>query len=211
VRGSKGMQWYDRVLIAALIVVVFFSTVVYLTLMKKETAPSVMVIGTTETHGAMQLPKIKVHVKGAVRKPGVYEFNVGARVEDAVKRAEALPKADVHALNLAAFLKDGDEVFVPDRGSRALEAFEEALSIGSTKSTPTYSRRQKQPLTGKVAINRATAEQLEGLPGIGPDLAKRIVEYRQAHGPFKSIDELLNVRGIGKKKLEALRPYVKLW
>jgi competence protein ComEA len=206
------MQWYDRVLIVALIVVVSLSTTMYLTLMKKGTAPSVTVIGVPETHGAIQLPKIKVHVKGAVRKPGVYEFNAGARVEDAVKKAEALPKADVHALNLAAFLKDGDEVFVPDRSSRALEAFEEALTIrGAEKIAPTYSRRQKQPPIGKVAINRATAKQLESLPGIGPALAERIVEYRQAHGPFKSVDELLNVRGIGKKKLEALRPYVKLW
>lgn len=206
------MQWFDRILILALILTIAVTTVVWLLRVSRESLSEVSITGTTvfSTKG-IQLAKIKVHVKGAVRKPGVYEFNVGQRVEDAIKKAGGeLPTADLEALNLAAFLKDGDEVFVPDKRVRALESFSEAMDISQKPSPSSRSKVRHMP-TGKIPINTAAAEQLENLPGIGPALAHRIVEYRKKNGPFKSIDELLNVKGIGQKKLEALRPYVRLW
>ncbi|MFA4030101.1 MAG: hypothetical protein GDYSWBUE_001511 [Candidatus Fervidibacterota bacterium] len=205
------MQWFDRVLIALFTSAIAVAVVALMIQGKRPSAPEVIITGVGGTSIGVKSvgepPKLKVHVKGAVRKPGVYEFIFGERVEDAIKKAGgSLPTADLDAINLAAFLKDGDEVFVPDRRTRALEAFSEASSRHSTRATKTT----KAPI-GKIAINTATAEQLESLPGIGPALAQRIVEYRRQHGPFKSVDELLNVKGIGQKKLEALRPYVKLW
>lgn len=153
---------------------------------------------------------IKVHIKGAVKYPGVYEFPTGARVDDAVKKAQPLPSADINALNLAAFLKDGEEVFVPDKRSQSLDVFAEALNASDSTSAST----QVAPRANagmKIPINRATAKQLEALPGIGPKLASRIIEYRRKHGSFSSIDDLLKVRGVGPKKLEQIRPYIKLW
>lgn len=211
------MQWLDRVLIVALILVIAFATVAWIIQFRSASNSEVTVIGMTDKasgiKGSGKPPKIKVHVKGAVKKPGVYEFNFGERVEDAIKKAGgSLPTADLDAINLAAFLKDGEEVYVPDRRLRALEAFNEAsraAQLGVAASCS--STKAKRIMAGKVAINTATAEQLESLPGVGPALAQRIIEYRRQHGPFKSVDELLNVKGIGQKKLEALRPYVKLW
>lgn len=208
------MQWFDRVLIMALILAIIFATATWIIQLRNTTTSEVAIIGTTDTVSGVKSsgePKLKVHVKGAVKKPGVYEFAIGERVEDAIKKAGgSLPTADLDAINLAAFLKDGDEVYVPDRRTRALEAFNEA-SRATQLGTATSRTKAKRVVTGKVAINTATAEQLESLPGIGPALAQRIIEHRRQHGPFKSVDELLNVKGIGQKKLEALRPYVKLW
>ncbi|MCS7252607.1 MAG: helix-hairpin-helix domain-containing protein [Armatimonadota bacterium] len=211
------MQWFDRVLICALIVTIIFATAVLIVHVRKGSSPEIVISGVGSASSGIESVskplKIKVHVKGAVRKPGVYEFAAGERVEDAIRKAGGgLPTADIEAINLAAFLKDGDEVFVPDRRARALEVFSEAMSLTqrSSSSSRHKAKTQKMPV-GRVAINTATVEQLESLPGVGPALAQRIVEYRRRNGPFKSVEELLNVKGIGEKKLEALRPYVKLW
>ena len=153
---------------------------------------------------------IKAHVKGAVKYPGVYEFPTGVRVDDAVRKAQPLPSADINALNLAAFLKDGEEIFVPDKREQSLGVFAEALNNSNLSKA---SAQVAQPLNAgvKIPINRATAKQLEALPGVGPKLASRIIEYRRRHGHFSSVDDLLKVKGIGPKKLDKIRPYIKLW
>jgi competence protein ComEA len=130
--------------------------------------------------------QVVVQVDGEVVRPGVYRLAAGARVSDAVQAAGGLlPAADAGALNLARLLRDGDRVTVPPR----------AASGG--RPAP-------------VNINTASAEQLEALPGIGPVLARRIVEFRARHGPFQRLDDLLEVQGIGPRLLERLRPLVTL-
>jgi competence protein ComEA len=135
-----------------------------------------------------------VDVAGAVHRPGVYEFVEGDRIVDAIERAGGpLPKADLSLLNLAAPLTDGTQILVPKEGVTAPGA-----PIGSgTGSTG-----------GLININSATAVELEALSGIGEVLAATIVEYRTENGPFASVDDLLDVSGIGPATLEEIRDQV---
>jgi len=131
---------------------------------------------------------IVVHVAGAVRRPGVYRMRAGTRVEGAVRQAGgATARADLDALNLAARVEDGRQVVVPRRGAAAGGAGAPA---------------------GPVNLNTATEEQLGTLDGVGPMTARKIIEYREAHGGFGSVDELDQVPGIGPKRLAALREHV---
>lgn len=137
-----------------------------------------------------------VHVAGAVARPGVYRLPPGARVADAVEAAGGpAPGAELHRLNLAAALVDGSQVYVPLEGERP-PAVESAAGGGA------------EAPAGPLDLNAATAAQLEELPGIGPATAAAIVEAREERGGFSSVDDLLDVRGIGPAKLEALRDLV---
>ena len=139
-----------------------------------------------------------VHVVGAVRHPGVYRLRVGQRVQDAVRRAGgARPGADLQAINLAAKVADAQQVVVPRRGS-----------VGA--SAPSAAGAAGGPASGPVNLNSATAEQLDTLDGVGPATAQKILEYRQQHGGFHSIDDLAQIPGIGPKRLEALRAKVQM-
>jgi len=139
---------------------------------------------------------IVVHVAGWVRHPGVYEFVEGDRVIDAIRRAGgAKQHADLTSINLAALLADGQQIVVWRRG--AAVAVGPAGGLGSMPGV--------SPL---VNLNTATLDQLETLPGIGPALGQRIIDYREQHGPFRSIEDLLNVSGLGEKRLEDLRSKV---
>ena len=153
--------------------------------------PPVRVGGAT-TQAASREPRAAapngpyVHVAGAVRRPGVYRLPQGARVAAAVRRAGgAAPGADLDLINLAARLQDGQQVVVPIAGPAGV-----APSAGAE---------------APISLGSATVEQLDELDGIGPTLAERIVEHRQANGGFASLDELADVDGIGEKRLEALK------
>lgn len=136
---------------------------------------------------------VVVDVVGAVRTPGVYRFGDGARVQDAIDRAGALPAADLAALNLAERLADGEQVVVPRRGRPTVAA------AGASGGAPQI-----------VHLNSATLEQLETLDGIGPSLAQRIVDYRTEHGGFRSLEELDQVSGFGPARMAALEGHVAL-
>jgi competence protein ComEA len=137
-----------------------------------------------------------VDVSGAVRRPGVYRLAAGSRVLQAVRRAGPRPRADLAGVNLAARLTDGEQVIVPVRGRGGATS-----SAGSAlPGTP----------AALVSLNSGTLEQLETLDGIGPALAQRIVDYRVAHGGFRSLAELDQVSGIGPARLAALHGHVTL-
>jgi competence protein ComEA len=144
---------------------------------------------------------IVVAVAGRVRRPGVVTLPAGARVVDAIRAAGgALPGSDLGLLNLARRLADGDLVAVgvpgaTDPGGAGPVA---AGSGGPAGAAP----EAGGPL---VNLNTATAEQLDALPGVGPVLAQRIVEFRAAHGRFDSVDQLRDVSGIGDSKFAQLR------
>jgi len=145
-----------------------------------------------------------VQVGGAVKQPGVYRVDVGARVEDAVFAAGgATADADLLRFNMARKVIDGEMIMVPRIG-------ETPAPQGNGNSTPTggTARATSAPRTGKININTANAEELDSLPGIGPELAQRIIAYRQAHGPFAKIEDLDNVSGIGPSTLERLRDLI---
>jgi competence protein ComEA len=136
--------------------------------------------------------KLYVHVAGRVRRPGLYRLAPGARVASAIDLAGgAARRADLTKVNLAARLEDGQQIVVPRIGA-APAAVAGDVSAGRTTGA-------------KVSLGSATAEQLDGLDGIGPTLAKRIVQYRDAHGGFRSVGQLRDVEGIGEKRFETLR------
>jgi competence protein ComEA len=140
--------------------------------------------------------RVTVHVAGAVRRPGLYRLQAGARIDDALRRAGGpRPRADLAAVNLAAKLEDGRQVLVPERGAAPAAT---SAPAGATAAAPA------QP----VNLNTATLEQLDTLDGVGPGIAKRILDYRQQHGGFKRVDELGEVPGIGAKRLATLTPLV---
>lgn len=141
-----------------------------------------------------------VHVTGAVAKQGVFSLPVGSRVRDALAEAGgAQPAADLSAINLAAPLQDGEQVCVP-----TLIPTRHPPGPDSNPPDPTAAEGMQQPIN----LNTARAEDLEKLPGIGPTTAEKIVQYRQANGPFPSIESLLEVPGIGQATFDKIKDYI---
>jgi competence protein ComEA len=137
--------------------------------------------------------RLVVHVVGAVRRPGLYRLRDGSRVADAVARAGGpTRRADVSLVNLAAPVADGSQVVVPRRAAPGV-----AAASGAAPGP-----------AAKVSLASATLEQLDALSGIGPVTAQKILDYRQAHGPFGSVDDLDAVPGIGPARVEQLRELV---
>jgi competence protein ComEA len=138
---------------------------------------------------------VVVDVVGAVRRPGLYRLEQGARIAEAVSRAGgATPKADLALINMAALLADGEQVVVPRRGS-AVPGAVAGAAPGAAAPGPGH-------------LSTATLEQLDTLPGIGPVTAQKILDYRQKHGAFTSVDELDAVPGIGPARLDQLKDLV---
>lgn len=149
-----------------------------------------------------------VHVTGAVFQPGVYALPPGSRLQDALQAAGgALESADVQALNLAAALVDGQRLAVPQLAPTPL-----AVEPGSLPELPERSTGVEIPLPsptpGLVDINTADLAALDTLPGIGPVIAQRIIDYRLAHGAFQTAEDLLDVSGIGPATLEKILPLI---
>lgn len=153
------------------------------------------VVESTENESSVpsnesQRDTVFVHVTGSVVNPGVYELVPGSRVIDAVEAAGGFSEdADTQACNLARIIQDSEQVNIPAIG--------EHQQLDSSQSGQTST-------SGKVNINMATQEELESLPGIGEATALKIIAYRNANGPFKSVNELTCVSGIGDKKLAGL-------
>ncbi len=153
--------------------------------------------------------KIMVYVSGAVLEPGMYELAPNSRALDAVAAAGGLTEtADRERVNLARRLKDGNQVNVPSVKQTAARSATQAKAKAGAGNT-SASSAAKGKAAVRVKLNTATAVELEALPGVGPALAQRIAAYRQGRR-FSSVDDLLKVKGIGKAKLERLRPLVEV-
>lgn len=154
--------------------------------------------------GRKSVRRIFVHVAGAVRRPGLFRVPAGSRTAAAIARAGGLStKADLALINLAAPLQDGQQVLVPEAGTVAAAA--PAGASGTSGTTGSPGGGSVVPLS----LSSATPEQLDALDGIGPTLSERIIEYREANGGFRSLEELREVDGIGEKRFESLSQAVR--
>jgi competence protein ComEA len=136
-----------------------------------------------------------IDVAGAVRRAGLYRLRSGSRIDDAIAAAGGpTSKAQLDSVNLAAPVADGEQIVVPGSGAAGVAAASPPAA-GSSPSAP-------------LDLNSATLEQLEGLPGIGPVTAQKILDYRQAHGAFHSVAELEGVPGIGPAHMAQLKGLV---
>jgi competence protein ComEA len=144
-----------------------------------------------EQNSNIESPKIYVHVAGSVKSPGIYQLDSGTRVYDAVLAAGGFTdKANQASVNMARALNDGEQLLVSSESTGAV--FEGALS------------------STLISLNQASSSQLEDLPGVGPALAGRIVDWRTANGGFKAKEDLLNVAGIGDKLFASVKDLVTL-
>lgn len=150
---------------------------------------------------------ILVHVDGAVQKPGVYPLLRESRAQDAIQAAGGLsPNANSSAVNLAARLKDGDKLIIPGIGTALPPP---TASTPSSRSGKTIAGQTATP-SGPVNLNTATIEELQTLPGIGATRAQDIIDYRDSHGGFKTINEIENVSGIGPSTFEKLKDRISV-
>ncbi len=139
---------------------------------------------------------IRVYVSGAVRQPDVYELPRGSIIKDAIAAAGGITsEADLDCINLAQEVQDQQQVHVPRRGEAGPPAPGASSGAGNTR-------------TGSININTATATELETLPRIGPTMAQRIVAYREANGPFKTIEDIQDVPGIGPTTFAGIKDLI---
>ncbi|MGN1269393.1 MAG: helix-hairpin-helix domain-containing protein [Clostridia bacterium] len=162
-----------------------------------------------EQNNSEQEEKIVVHITGEVNKAGVVILLKGARIADAIEAAGGITKeADLEQINLAYVLEDGQKIYIPNKKDK--EANSEKVYITSESGNNVI---MKDTITSKgenkkVNINQATQSELETLPGIGPSIASKIIEYRQQNGKFNTIEDLKNVKGIGDAKFENVKKYI---
>ncbi|MDQ2654339.1 MAG: ComEA family DNA-binding protein [Chloroflexota bacterium] len=179
------------VAIVAAVVVVFAAA----RAIDERTAPSIII------DNSLVQPGIVVDLRGEVARPGVYELPAGSRLDDAVAAAGGLTDdADLTQLNLAARLQDGSIVTVP--GVTTL-----APPVASADGEPGATAGGTQQ-GGLINLNTANAAELDTLPGVGEVTAGRIIDYREANGPFRSVDDLVHVQGISMKSINTLRDLV---
>jgi len=154
-----------------------------------------------------EVKTIAVHVKGQVKNPGIVYLEEGKRVNDVLEAAGGvLETADLDAINLAAYVQDGQEIYVPAKGEIAKLA-ENAFSSPSQVQNPMPSNKTNSA-NKKININTASAKELEELPGIGAAIAQRIVDYRNQNGPFSDIEEIQNVSGIGSSRFNQIKDLI---
>jgi competence protein ComEA len=166
---------------------------------------------------------VLVHICGEVRRPGVYRVKPTNRVLEVIKFAGgATAQADVNALNLAALVQDGERIYVPTKAeaqaalvAAAVAELRQAVDEGAARSPTSSSKSTPSPKPtlpprprGRININTATAAQLDLLPGVGPSIARRIIDHRRKNGLFRKPEDLIEVEGISEKTFERMRPYV---
>ncbi len=150
-----------------------------------------------------------IQVTGAVNNPGVYPLPENSRIFQAVEAAGGLSqKADIAAMNLAEFAADGIHIHVPARGARNTQTITpDSVRVPGLQSQ-TLTQNYTQPRTNLININTADLQELQRIKGVGPAIAQRIIDYRQSHGAFHSVEGLRNVKGIGAGRMAQIRSQV---
>ncbi|MBI5305568.1 MAG: helix-hairpin-helix domain-containing protein [Chloroflexi bacterium] len=179
-----------------LFLIVLIGTIFFL----RRAEPTALAISTPTPRSTATPASITVDVRGAVNKPGVYTLALGSRVQEALTLAgDATNAADLRPLNLARKLNDGEQLYIPVLGEAPPTS-----APASAKGTPTIA---KSP-GGKINLNTATLPELDTLPGIGPAIAQRILDYRQQNGAFAKIEDIKKVRGIGDAMFDQIKDLI---
>ncbi len=173
---------------------------------------------------------IQVHIAGYVNVPGIVKLTNGARISDAIDKADGLNEnADITYINLAYKLNDGDKIYIPsseeveeakkqnsfDEKTSDFQSGDVAYKIGgvinnSSNANGDNTLPNNNSNFGRVNINTATEEDLQKINGVGPSLAKKIIKYREQNGKFKTIEDIKNVSGIGGKKFESIKDDIEV-
>lgn len=192
---SRFDRWFAPVTIGALV-----GLVAFLLVMLVRSPRDTIVLEVSRQSDPDQ---ISVWVGGEVVRPGLYQLQRGSRVSDAIEAAGGLaPGVDARSLPMAEVLADADEIFVP--GSAAPQVAPVTESANTNPTTEPSIDSSANPIN----INTADASALEALPGIGPAIAGRIIDYRNANGGFATVDELETVSGISARMVDEFRPYI---
>ncbi|MEH7353223.1 helix-hairpin-helix domain-containing protein [Neobacillus drentensis] len=202
--------------VIAVVFIVFGGSYYFYVNDKEEPAPMNSIIGENKLQAEgvetennkqpnkadVQPEKIMVDVKGQVKLPGVYQSNTGERVIDVIGRAGGLTdQADQTQVNFAEHVQDEMVIYIPAKGEVGVTT--QGQSGGSMTASGGTSQNQ-----GKININKANEQELQNLPGIGPAKAAAIIEYRNASGPLKVVEDLKSISGIGEKTFEKLKDLI---
>lgn len=199
--GRRGLGWVGRhrAVLSLVILTAVAVSLVAAVMMRRPEPPRVILQQASEQPATRPAasPQVTsllvVHMSGEVIAPGVYRLPVGARVDDALKAAGGpTGEGDIHRLNLAARLADGQQILVPKRIDPILI---EAAQIAS-------------PTPGRVNVNFAGVAELDRLPGVGPVTAQRIVAYREQHGPFTRIEQLKEAKLVNAATYEKIKDLI---
>ena len=191
-------KWFEqhRVPLFLLLVVAILASIVLFQLLRPQPPPIILTTPTPQLSLEREpTPRpLRVYVSGAVRQPDVYILAPDSIVKDALSAAGGpADDADLDRINLALAVVDGQHVYVPHLGEQ---------------NPPVQQPANRALEIGKVNINLADLAELESLPGIGPAIAQRIIDYRQSHGPFSRVEEIMDVSGIGPATFEAVRDLI---
>jgi competence protein ComEA len=154
---------------------------------------------------------IEVHVVGAVVRPGLYSLPEGSRIQDAIDAAGGLlSQTDANSINLAAKVEDGQQLQIGSGAGLAVPAPGGTPKPGSPFTVIATSTPQggSNPSGDLIDINTASLAELQSLPGIGPTTAQNIINYRNQHGPFQQIEDIMNVPGIGPTTFDAIQDLI---
>lgn len=153
--------------------------------------------------------KIVIHITGQVKNPGLVYLDEGARIADAIKEAGGSTKdAALDKVNLAYVLEDGQKIYIPNKNEKISEIQYIITDGGENVLKDTGKESNVKGGIKKVNINSANQEELETLPGVGPALAVRIIEYRNSNGKFEKVEDVQNVKGIGDSKFTNIKEYI---
>ena len=153
--------------------------------------------------------KIIIYITGEIQKEGVYELKENSRISDAIEMAGGLKEdADIEDINLAQVLEDENKIYIPNKNIK--KDNKNNMSKNTTETTKKENTMTQNIQNTKININTATQTELETLPGIGPSIALKIVNYRKEKGKFKNIQDIKNVNGIGDSKFNKIKDLIKI-
>ena len=204
----KFLKQRKIVIIIAILVIILIGWKIYDSSKFEIVNENQILVSNTKEENNEEENIMAVHVTGEVKNPGVVKVKEGSRIEDIIKAAGGLTEnADITNVNLAFAVEDGMKIRIPSNNEESIG--EEYITEDSGKGV-IMSEEKTSSSSLVVNINTANETELEELPGIGPSISSRIVEYRNKNGKFKVIEDIKNVTGIGDSKYEKIKDFIKV-